>query len=143
MGSKTFGIMSSSRVFYNSLLTLLVTLITNAEIQNEVQIKYRYYTPWYQLPNPNRLSNLWSFQMRYQQVFHYPPWPLPYHIGRLSLVPFSFQSNIAHFPIFKTTATTTSAAATTTTKPTTTKPNKGFMQFNYIFAKSSRFTFCN
>ena len=68
--------------------------------------------------------------MRYQQVFHYPPWPLPHHVGRLSVVPFSSQSNIGYFPIFKT-------------RTSTTKPNQGFMQFNYVFAKSSKFTFWN
>ena len=81
--------------------------------------------------------------MRYQQVFYYPPWLLPHHMGRLSIVP----SNIGYFPIFKTTttATTTKPTTTTTAKPTTTttKPHQGFMQFNHVFAKSSKFSYCN
>ena len=86
--------------------------------------------------------------MRYQPVFHYPPWPLPHHIGRLSIVPFSYQSNIGYFTIFKTRTsttltTTTTAKTTAAATTTTTKPNQGFMQFDYVFAKSSKFTFCN
>ena len=70
---------------------------------------------WYQLPNPKMLGNVWAFQMRYQPVFQYLPWQLPHHTGRLNVVPFSYQSNIAYFTTFQS-------------RNTTIRPNQGFMQ---------------